>query len=152
MGRYEDPNEVIDTEPGRITVGEIKARVRLAEPGIVVMRELARSSLGTFEVFMETSRELAAPFKRFALVNDLREATHRPRGAYHDAIIKAATTIGVHWAIVLPGGVLVRTISRFIMGRLLREGVRMGVTWSLHDNTDAAVAAARAALTKAGGP
>jgi hypothetical protein len=130
----------------------VRKRCTLVEPGIVMMRELPRSNLETFHVFMETVQEHARPFKRFAIVNDLTEATNRPQGEYSQAIIKAATTIGVHWAIVLSGNFILMTISRFIMGRLLRDGVKAGVTWSVHDNVPAAIAAARAALQRAGGP
>src|SRR5262245_17297238 len=83
----------------------IRQRCTLVEPGVVVMRDLPKSNLATFQTFMAVVREHTAPFKRFAIVNDITEADSRPRGEHQDAIIKAATTMGVHWAIVLPGNV-----------------------------------------------
>ena len=71
----------------------------------------------------------------FAIVNDIREVHNRPRGEYYEAIVHASTTVGVHWAIVMPGSALVRTIARFIMARVLKAGQNTGVTWSLHDKS-----------------
>jgi hypothetical protein len=150
--RYADPDELIETAAGHLRVGEIQSRIRVLEPGIILMHELEQSNAQTYGVFMATAVELAKPFERFALVNDIRDVGNPPRGDYYDAIIKAATTLGVHWAIVMPGGPVVRTMVRFIMARLLREGTRAGITRSLHDSVEAGVAAARQALEKAGGP
>jgi hypothetical protein len=150
--RYTDPDEIIEDHPDRVTVGYVQSRCRIVEPGVVLLREMPRSTLGSFAVAMDALVDLARPFRCFAIVNDVTEATHRPKGAYHDAIVKAATTVGVHWSIVISGNLLVRTISRFIMGRVMRDGAKAGITWSVHDSVDGAIVAARAAVRRAGGP
>jgi hypothetical protein len=150
--RFTDPDEIIEGHPDRVTVGYVQSRCRVVEPGVVLMREMPHSTLESFRVAMDTVVGLGKPFKRFAIVNDLTEANNRPTGEYHAEIVKAATTLGVHWAIVIRGNIVVRTISRFIMGRVMREGAKAGITWSLHEGVDAAITAARAAVQRAGGP
>jgi hypothetical protein len=150
--RYEDPSETIETDDGGITVGELLKRCEVLEPGLVYVRHPQHSNATIFEFLIDRASSLAQPFKSFAIVNDLTEASHRPRGEYADAIVKAANSVGVHWANVWPSNAFVRTVARFLSARLMRPGGKATVTWSFHDNVDAAVVAARAALIKAGGP
>lgn len=148
-----DPNEVIHTDGGSITVGELHARCTLLEPGIICIRHPSFGSAETFTMLVERAIELANPSTRFAIVNDLTETKQRPRGAYQEAIIDMASSVGVHWANVWPSSAFTRVVARFIGARLMRpSGKARGVTWSFHDALDEARQAARAALTKAGGP
>lgn len=148
-----DPSEVLHTEGGSITVGELHARCTLLEPGIICIRHPPFGSAETFTVLVERAIGLAGPNTRFAIVNDLTESKQRPRGAYQEAIIDRASSVGVHWANVWPSSAFTRVVARFIGARLMRpSGKAAGVTWSFHDAFDEARQAARTALTKAGGP
>ena len=148
-----DPNRVLQTEGGPITVGELHARCTLLEPGIICIRHPSHGSAETFTLLVERAIQLAKPSTRFAIVNDLTESKQRPRGTYQEAIIDMASSVGVHWANVWPSSAFTRVVARFIGARLMRpSGKAAGVTWSFHDAFDEARQAARAALTKAGGP
>jgi hypothetical protein len=148
-----DPNEVLHTDGGSITVGELHSRCTLLEPGIICIRHPSFGSAETFTLLVERAVELARPSQRFAIVNDLTESKQRPRGAYQEAIIDMASSVGVHWANVWPSSAFTRVVARFIGARLMRpSGKAAGVTWSFHDSFDDARQAARNALTKAGGP
>jgi hypothetical protein len=150
--RYTDPNEVLETEGGSITVAELLARCEVVEPGIVAIHHPPHATAHTFRVLVEGASELATPFKRFAILNDLTETKHRPRGEYLDAIVHAASTVSVHWANIWPSNAFVRTVARFVSARLLRPKKGEAVAFSFHDNRESALQAARAALRKAGGP
>jgi hypothetical protein len=123
------------------------------EPGLVRIRHPSHGSAATFTVLVERAVELAAPFKHFAIINDLTESTQRPRGDYQEAILDLASSTGVHWANVWPSNGFTRIVARFIAARLMRpSGKAAGVTWSFHDSIEDAKRAARAALAKVGGP
>ena len=135
-----DPAEVIDTDGGAsITVGELRARCRLLEPGLVSIRHPSHGSAESFTVLVDRAIELAHPNKRFAIVNDLTEAKQRPRGQYQEAIIDLASSVGIHWANVWPSSAFTRVVARFIGARLMRpSGNARGVTWSFHDGFEEA--------------
>jgi hypothetical protein len=152
MARGGDPEEVLETEGGRFTVGELQRRCKLLEPGIVHIRHPSHGSADTFNLLVDTAVALAAPFKQLAIVNDLTESKQRPRGAYQEAIIKRCNTDGLHWANVWPSNAFTRVVAQFILARLMRRGSKSTIVWTFHDNVDAALAAARATLAKASSP
>jgi hypothetical protein len=141
------PDDVIDTEGGPATVTWLRERCSVLETGVVLIREAPHSNAEIFEVLLERARELGEPFGRFAIVNDLSEAKTRPRRQHLDAMVRALNGVGVHWAIVQPGSLFMRTVLRFVLARVSRHRDRA----SVHESMAAAVTAARAALAKPGG-
>src|SRR4030095_8817725 len=91
-----EPHEVLHTDGGAITVGELHARCTLLEPGIVCIRHPSHGSAETFTLLVKRAIHLAKPSSRFAIVNDLTESKQRPRGEYQEAIIDMASYGGVH--------------------------------------------------------
>jgi hypothetical protein len=146
--RYDDPNEDIAAHEGTLRVEAIKDRCRLVEPGIVLVQHPPESNAAVFDVQMRAVLDIAEPFKRYVIVNDLAELSHRPKGEHFEAIVHAVNTMSLHWAIVQPRSAFLRIVARFLLARVTRAGVG----WSVHDSIDSAVAAARDELVKAGGP
>jgi hypothetical protein len=143
-----DPGRTFETLSGTVTLADLRKRCRLLEPGIVYVRQLPKGNVDTLAALMDTARELGEPFSTYALVNDLTDTAERPRGAYYEAIMTAATSIGIHWASVWPSHPFTRVVVRFMLARLKRYRASK-VTWSFHENLEAATAACRAALKEA---
>lgn len=139
-----DPDQRIPTQRGTVSVGELQARCRVVEPGVVYFLEIPNGTVEAFEVSMETLRDLAKDFERFVVLVDLTEAS-RPRPDLIEYIIRCIQTVGIHWCAIKPGNRFMRSVIQFVVARM--AGVRSRVT--LHESMDDALAAARTALKNA---
>ena len=72
-----------------MTVGSLRERCSVLEPGVILVREAPRSNADVFLTFMAAARDLGAPFDQFVIVNDLTDAKTRPKGEHLAAILDA---------------------------------------------------------------
>ncbi len=135
-----DPEELVPTTAGHMTVRELYDRVEVLEPGIIMIREVQNGTGGTFGTMLERCLELAKPFERFAIVVDLTEVSVRPKALYLDEI-RRAMEAGVHLAVTRPDNAFLRVVAGFVLARFSAKT-------SSHDTREQAVAACREALAR----
>lgn len=128
--------ERVPTTVGSLTVSELEARCEVLEPGIVLMREVPHGTAETYDVLIRRCNGLGAQFERFVIVVDLSEITERPKGRYLSAIREALAGPAVHYAVTQPGSAFLRTVLRFVLGRISDRT-------SVHPDREAALAVVR---------
>lgn len=138
------PDEMIPTQRGSISVADLRSRCRVLEPGVLYFLEIPQGTVPAFDVEMATLRELGKDFESFVVVVDLTEAT-RPRPELIEHILQCIQTVGIHWCVVKPGNVFMRSVIRFVVGRMASIRSRM----SMHESIEEAVRQARKKLEMA---
>jgi hypothetical protein len=124
---------------------ELLSRVRLHQPDIVLVRELASGTAESWLRLAAHAEKLAEGQPVWALVIDLTDARDRPKGAYREAInATLANTRAAHLAMVQPGSMLLRSALRFYI-----SGANTRAT--VHKNLDDAIEASLQRLARATG-
>jgi hypothetical protein len=100
------------------------------------MREPPHATVETYTIMLEHCHRLGARFERFGLVADLSDVTERPKGSYLAAIRRSFDSACVHTAVTQPGRPFLRTVLRFVMGR-------MSAKTSVHASVESACEAVR---------
>ncbi|MCA9625777.1 MAG: hypothetical protein KC731_42435, partial [Myxococcales bacterium] len=140
-------SDTIDNRRGEpIARTDVRARVSVQAPGVILIRELPESTGAIYGAMVERARELGEEFGNYATVVDLAEATVRPDRDMMDILMRTTKSMGCHWAIVEAKSMMMRVVLQFVGGRL---GVMPHV--SFHASLEEAVAAASEAVEQAGG-
>jgi hypothetical protein len=136
-----DPKQLLTGGDGKqYSVEELRARVALAEPRIVVLRELPIGAAETLVVMTERVHELVKPFDKWAVVVDLVESAGLMPGPYRKFVPEHMGSLGAtHMGMALYMNPVVRGVSRFVAKRI-------GFNVTVHKDRETAVAAMREAL------
>jgi hypothetical protein len=99
-----------------VTRAELRSRISVVAPGIVLTRDLPKHSPETWLFMAEHCQEVGEQFDAYVMILDLSEAGQRPKGAYKEAIKHSLDNIlePVHMAFVQPSSALLRSVLRFI--------------------------------------
>ena len=140
--------EVIGTGGGRWTVRELRERVSLAEPRILLYREIASGTPETLRIVGQAIEELSADLDAYAIVIDLADAASGSTTSEYRRFIpeffkdlneKAGGALK-HIAVVFYGNPVLRVVTKFLVGRM------MDMPFSIHASRAQALQAARQAL------
>ncbi|MCA9625778.1 MAG: hypothetical protein KC731_42440 [Myxococcales bacterium] len=125
------------------TEDELRARVSVLEPGVVMVREIPEATADTFRFEMEVARELGRAFSEYVLIIDLAEAT-RPRPDVIEEIIEGNRDVGVQWCVVQNTSRIMAAVTRFVLSKL--AGSRIKTKTTVHTSLDDALNEARGVL------
>ena len=116
------------------TVGELRQRVSLLEPGILQVREVPDSNAEVFGALVDIASEMSADIEDCVVIMNLTEATARPDPPMMKEIMRSAKTLGIHGASVKPSNAIVKAILKFVLARAAGA-----TTISLHDTVEEAL-------------
>lgn len=138
---------IINAAGGTHTVRELRDRVTMLEPSIVLMREIDKGTPETLAVLVAAIEELATELGAFGLVLDLSDAVGITTPEYRRCIpglfegMYARTDGRLKLiSVVFTGSPIVRVATRFLMGRMTR------LPFALEKNRELALEAVRRAI------
>jgi hypothetical protein len=124
----------------RYTVAELRERVRMVEPGIIVLCQIPVGAREPLVVMTGRVRELAPTAAPWALIIDLVESKGALPGPYRRFVTQHLPTLGAaYMGMALYSNPVVRGVSRFVARRI-------GLNVTVHRDIESAVTAMRAAL------
>ena len=137
--------EVVTTRGEKYAVREVRERISLAEPRVVLLRELDGATIETLSIMGEAVAELTQGLDAYAILVDLSEATGMTTPDYRRFIPQFFTNLHQkgalkHVAVAFYGNAAVRIASKFLIARMMQ------VPFSIHANRASALQAARTAL------
>ena len=140
-----DNEREVATKGGRITVRELRTRVTLSEPRVVLLRELDGATVETLTIMGKAIEELTRDLDGYSILIDLSEASGATTAEYRRFIPRFFTDLhqrgGLkHVAVAFYGNAAVRIASKFLIARM------MSVPFSIHPNRAQALQAARSAV------
>lgn len=120
---------------------DLRDRVSVIAPGVVLVREHPAASASTWAFMAEVAHEAGSRFDHHVMVLDLSEARDRPKGKHQETIRQTLRDVLTphHIAVVQPGSVFLRAALKFHMSRNPQE-------FSIHGTLEEALSAARNAL------
>ncbi len=139
-----DDEQTIVTADGTTTRGELRQRVTVLAPGIVLIREYPKASAATWDFMARTAAAVGETYDVYVVVLDVSEAVVRPKGAYLETIRHTLSEVlkPAHIAFVQPGSMLLRSVLRFIANTIVRKS-------TVHASLEEALVMARSALDEA---
>lgn len=139
-----DDDKQLAAGDGMVTRRELRERVSVIAPGVVLVRDHPTASASTWAFMAEVARETGGRFDRHVMVLDLSEARDRPKGKHQETIRQTLRDVLTpeHIAVVQPGSMFLRAALKFHMSRNPQE-------FSIHASLEEALSAARDALERA---
>jgi hypothetical protein len=140
--------EVTGSGGGRWTVRQLRERVSMAEPGVVLYREIASGTPETLAIVGQTIEELVAGLDAYAIVIDLADAADSSTTSEYRRFIpnffkelnqKAGGALK-QVSVVFYGNPVLRVVTKFLVGRM------MEMPFSIHSSRAQALQAARHSL------
>ena len=135
------PTSLLDRAGHPVTVEELRARVIMVEPGIILLREWPHSNAQIYQTMTRVAEELASQEPHVVMILDLTEAKARPDPAMMKAIVESSRRLGLYTAAVRPSSRAIKAVLKFVTGRA--SGIE---GYSLHDDVNEALDACRAKL------
>lgn len=138
---------ILDALGATLTVRELRDRVTMLEPNIVLMREIDKGTPETLAVLVAAIEEIAAGLDAFGVVLDLSDAAGMTTPEYRRCIpglfegMNARTEGRLKLiSVVFKGSPILRVATRFLIGRMTR------VPFGLEKNRELSLEAVRLAL------
>jgi hypothetical protein len=144
----EDLDRVLESAGGeRFTVRQLRERVSVLEPGVVLMEEINRGTPETLLVITAAIEELAADMDAYGIVLDLTDSEGSTTSEYRKFIPKHFTELHTRSngrlklvAVAFVGSQVARVASKFLIGRMT------SVPMAIERDRDNAVRAVRKAI------
>jgi len=136
-----DEGRIYHTPAGDFTHAQLRDRVEVVEPGIVLFRELPGGDADNFRAELEIVKEHGEAMGDYVVIIDLSEAT-RPGAGLLEVLFDAMRNVGIHWcAIQTSKSKVMKAVVEFVLRRASR-----GTATTVHDSREEAVAKARSVL------
>ena len=140
--------EVVGTGGVRWTVRQLRERVSLPEPRVVLYREIASGSPETLQIVGQTIEELVLGLDAYAIVIDLADAADSSTSGEYRRFIpdffkglnRRAGGALRQVAVVFYGNPVLRIVTKFLVGRMI------DIPFSIHSSRAQALHSARQAL------
>lgn len=135
-----DEDTIYRTPAGDFTLAQLRERVEVPAPGIVLFRELAGGDRGNFMKMIELVKERGEPMGDFVVIIDLADAT-RPGPGLLEYLFEAMRTVGIHWCAVQTGNRIMRHVVQFVIRRATK-----GSSTTVHNSRQEAIDTAKTIL------
>jgi hypothetical protein len=133
----------------RYTVRELRERVSMAEPGVVLMREIPRGTPETMSLMGKRILELGLAEPAYGVVIDLHDTDGTTTPEYRKFLPACINGLHAdshgklkHIGVAFQGNLVTRTVTNFVVARMLNAPV------SVHKARADALEAVRAALLR----
>ena len=122
-----DSEKIVTTAGGvQMTVAELRARVSVVEPGVILMREIDQGTPETLAIMGNALKEAAREMDVYGIVLDLEDSSgnisaeyRRFIPSYFDELWRASEGSFKLLAVAFSGNPVSRVVTKFLIGRML---------------------------------